>query len=139
MVVLLARHLRVLWVVPIFNLYKASSFGFSRYCPNKEDINNLIEPLVYREFLEIMWDKFMKYQNSRIAFILKDHLWKLFLYEKGIFNIEEDSDLIMDGCDNFEACTDCELFRYCRGCPSVSKCATGNFYAKDPQCWKKLR
>lgn len=167
--------------------YKASSFGFSRYCPNKEDINNLIEPLVYREFLETMWDKFMKYQNSRTAFILKDHLWKLFLYEKGIFNIEEDSDLIMDGChcgithmtvlangevygcrrceshigklpenslydiffgneiekyrtfDNFEACTDCELFRYCRGCPSVSKCATGNFYAKDPQCWKKLR
>lgn len=161
---------------------KARSFGFSRYCSNKGDESNIVTPTEYREFLEKMWKQYEKYQNAGTTFILKDHLWKLFLYEKGMFKINDDSDLIMDGChcgiahitilsngdayacrrcdslvgnaikdslydiffgeemekyrqfDNFEACSKCELFRYCRGCPSVTKCATGNFYAKDPQC-----
>jgi len=38
--------------------------------------------------------------------------------------------------DKFEACSNCEIFNYCRGCPAVAKGATGNFYAHDPQCWK---
>ncbi|MBR1769390.1 MAG: radical SAM/SPASM domain protein, ACGX system [Bacteroidales bacterium] len=39
--------------------------------------------------------------------------------------------------DKFEACKDCELLRFCRGCPSVAYGVTHNFYAKDPQCWFK--
>ena len=164
--------------------YQAKSFGFSRYCPNEKDRNNLVSPSEYKAFLEKMWEQFVILQDKGTAFILKDHLWKLFLYEKGLFKIEDDSELIMDGChcgishitvlangtvyacrrcespigkvpeeslydiffgdkmesyrnfDDFEACSKCELFRFCRGCPSVAKCATGNFYAKDPQCWK---
>lgn len=164
---------------------KVRSFGFSRYCPNKGDESNIVTPTEYREFLEKMWEQYEKFQNAGTTFILKDHLWKLFLYEKGMFKINDESDLIIDGChcgishitilsngdvyacrrcdslvgnaindslydiffgeemekyrlfDNFEACSKCELFRYCRGCPSVTKCATGNFYAKDPQCWKE--
>ena len=38
--------------------------------------------------------------------------------------------------ESFEACSKYELLRFCRGCPSVAKCATENFYAKDPQCCK---
>jgi radical SAM protein with 4Fe4S-binding SPASM domain len=41
--------------------------------------------------------------------------------------------------DKFEACSGCEIFNYCRGCPSVAKGATGNFYARDPQCWKDIQ
>ena len=166
--------------------YKAKTFGFSRYCPNENDRNNLVTPSEYRAFLEKMWEQFTALQNEGTAFILKDHLWKLFLYEKGLFKIDDDSKLIMDGChcgishitiladglvyacrrcespvgrvpedslydiffgskmeeyrkfENFEACAKCELLRFCRGCPSVAKCATGNFYAKDPQCWKEV-
>ena len=164
--------------------YKAKTFGFSRYCPNEKDRDNLVTPLEYRAFLEKMWEQFTILQNKGTTFILKDHLWKLFLYEKGLFKIEDNSELIMDGChcgishitilanglvyacrrceshvgnvleeslydiffgskmemyrnfEDFEACANCELLRFCRGCPSVTKCATGNFYAKDPQCWK---
>lgn len=39
--------------------------------------------------------------------------------------------------EKFEACKDCELLRFCRGCPSVAYGMTHNFYAKDPQCWVK--
>ena len=40
--------------------------------------------------------------------------------------------------EKFEACSKCELFNFCRGCPAVTKCLTNNFYGKDPQCWKKI-
>lgn len=171
-------------LVDVAVAYKAKTFGFSRYCPNEKDKNNLVTPLEYKAFLGKMWDRFTALQNEGTFFILKDHLWKLFLYEKGLFKIDDSSNLIMDGChcgishitiladgtvyacrrcdspvgkvpeeslydiffgdrmefyrnfDAFEACADCELLRFCRGCPSVSKCATENFYAKDPQCWR---
>ncbi len=38
--------------------------------------------------------------------------------------------------NRMEGCKKCELRSYCRGCPAVAFGATGNFYAKDPQCWK---
>lgn len=173
-------------LVKIVVEYKAKTFGFSRYCPNEKDRDNIISPYEYKTFLEKMWEQFTTLQYKGTAFILKDHLWKLFLYEKSLFKIENDSDLIMEGChcgishitiladglvyacrrcespvgkvpeqslydiffgdkmeyyrnfDNFDACSKCELLRFCRGCPSVAKCATGNFYSKDPQCWKNI-
>jgi len=39
--------------------------------------------------------------------------------------------------DKFSKCFKCELLNICRGCPAVSHSTTGNFYGKDPQCWKK--
>ena len=38
--------------------------------------------------------------------------------------------------DRFEKCRDCELLRWCRGCPAVASAGKGDFYAADPQCWK---
>ena len=173
-------------LVQIVVNHKASSFGFSRYCPNENDRDNIVSPSEYKSFLEKMWEKFVLLKDSDTDFILKDHLWKLFLYEKGIFKIDKSSNLIMDGChcgithitvlangetyacrrcesligkvpekslydiffsdemelyrdfNNFEACSQCELLRFCRGCPAVAKSTTGNFYAKDPQCWKLI-
>lgn len=40
--------------------------------------------------------------------------------------------------DKFEKCSNCELLRFCRGCPSVSYGYTHNPYSPDPQCWKEL-
>jgi radical SAM protein with 4Fe4S-binding SPASM domain len=33
-------------------------------------------------------------------------------------------------------CKDCELLNYCRGCHAVSTGTTGDFFDKDPQCWR---
>ena len=106
------------------------------------------------------------------------------MYERGIFDISYDEDIIFDGChcsithmtilpngdvyacqrgeskigkvpeqslynifyskklkeyrqfDKFKKRLDCELLRFCRGCPAVVKCTTGDFYVPNPQCWK---
>lgn len=39
--------------------------------------------------------------------------------------------------EKYEACSKCELLRYCRGCIGSSLAASGSIYAKDPYCWKK--
>lgn len=172
-------------LVPIVVEANVKNFSFSRYCPNPNDVDNLISPNEYKCFLERMWETFKQYQTAGTRFSLKDHLWKLFLFEKGLFDISSyNEEIIYDGChcgithmtilsngmvyacrrcespigrvpeqslydiffskqsntyrqfDNFEKCSNCELLRFCRGCPAVAKCATGNFYAADPQCWK---
>lgn len=167
----------------------ADSYGFARFCPTENDYSQMICPEDYREFLDKMWQKFVHHKDSKTRFPLKDHLWKLYLYEKGIFDptqINNPDDFVLDGChcaishltclsngmvyacrrsetpigsvpeqsfydifcsdaldqyrkyDEFEHCSKCELKNFCRGCPSVAKALTGNFYAKDPQCWKKF-
>lgn len=167
--------------------HKVSNFGFARYCPNPEDFDLMASPEEYRTFLDKMWEKYMQNQECDTRFALKDHLWKLYLYEKGLFNpdeIDNPNDLILDGChcgithittladgtvyacrrsetpvgkvpeqsfydifngeemdkyrqyEKFKHCSKCEIKNFCRGCPSVAKCLTGNFYSKDSQCWK---
>ena len=78
-----------------------SHFAFARYCPNPEDFDLMVEPEEYRNFLDKMWEKYMQNQECDTRFALKDHLWKLYLYEKGLFNpneIDNPNDLILDGC-----------------------------------------
>lgn len=38
--------------------------------------------------------------------------------------------------ERLSGCGDCELLNYCRGCHAVSAGTTGNFFDKDPQCWR---
>ncbi len=171
--------------------HQADIFAFGRYCPTSADKAHRdtwhIEPARYRDFLSQCWAKFEQYKDSNTTFNLKDHLWTLFLYEKGLFKIPEglDEDTIYDGCncgnchftisaegrlmacrrfdsyvgvveeelcdvfhgkkmelyrqhERFEKCRQCELLRFCRGCPAVAYGYTKNFYAADPQCWKEI-
>ena len=82
-------------------------FAFGRYCPTSEEKSTHISPDEYRDFLERIWQKFTQHKDSDTIFNLKDHLWTLFLYEKGLFKIPEDSDpdAIYDGCH----CGDCHF------------------------------
>lgn len=77
-------------------------FAFGRYCPTIEQKSETyhIEPLHYKAFLETVWQKFKQYKDSDTTFNLKDHLWTLFLYEKGLFKIPNglEKDVIYDGC-----------------------------------------
>lgn len=176
-------------LVDVIVEHGADSCTFARYCPNSGDEDLMPTPEEYKAFMQKMWDKYTEHKDSDTQFILKDHLWKLFLSEKGIFDIKSiknPKNLILDGChcgishltiladgtvyacrrsetpvgnaledklsdvflgskmeayrnyDGFEKCSKCELLTVCRGCPSVAKSATGNFYAADPQCWKEI-
>lgn len=163
-------------------------FTFGRYCPTSDEKSTHIAPMEYREFLDGIWKKFEQYKDSGTIFNLKDHLWTLYLYEKGLFEIPAgcDPDTIYDGChcgdchftikpngdvmacrrfesvvgnmflkniyeiwtggemnayrkyEEFEKCSRCELFRFCRGCPAVAFGYHRSFYAPDPQCWKEI-
>lgn len=171
--------------------HEVDIFAFGRYCPTKSDHastkkNWHMTPERYHEFLDRCWQKFEQYKDHNTTFNLKDHLWTLYLYERGLFKIPEglDEDTIYDGChcgdchftisaegrlmacrrfesyvgtvdeelydifhgprmeqyrqhERFEKCSRCELLRFCRGCPAVSYGYTRDFYATDPQCWRK--
>jgi len=82
-------------------------FAFARYCPTSFEKSTLIAPQKYKEFLQVCWEKFEEYKDSGTTFNLKDHLWTLFLYEKGVFTITEglDDGTIYDGCN----CGNCHV------------------------------
>lgn len=94
-------------IVDLVVANKVKIFAFARYCPTSQEKNVNITPLEYKELLGKVWDKFQEYKDSGTYFNLKDHLWTLFLYEKGIFKINPDlnENLIYDGCH----CGNCHL------------------------------
>ena len=48
--------------------------------------------------MEVCWEKYEQHKNSKTTFQLKDHLWSLFLYEKGLLKLPA-CDKITDGCN----------------------------------------
>ena len=87
-------------IVDLVVEHKADIFAFGRYCPTSSEKSTHITPAEYRDFLGRMWEKFEEHKDSGTTFSLKDHLWKLFLFEKGLLHVPEDSepDTIYDGC-----------------------------------------
>lgn len=87
--------------------HKADVFAFARYCPTSQEKSAHLSPQQYRALLDICWQKFEDYKDSATSFNLKDHLWTLYLYEKGLFSIPEEAekDVIYDGCN----CANCHL------------------------------
>lgn len=76
-------------------------FSFARYCATSLEKNVQMSPIEYHDLLEECWKRFKKYENKQTQFNLKDHLWTLFLYEKGLFEIPDGlkEDTIYDGCN----------------------------------------
>ncbi len=86
--------------------HRADIFAFGRYCPTAQDKAQPdrgwhIEPLAYRDLLDRCWHKFEQHRDSGTYFNLKDHLWTLYLHERGIYRIPEhlEADTIYDGCN----------------------------------------
>ncbi|OWT33747.1 radical SAM/SPASM domain protein, ACGX system [Methanobrevibacter sp. 87.7] len=81
--------------------YKADLFTFARYCPTNFDKTNQMSPEEYHELLDTCFKLYEKYNGCGTEFSLKDHLWTLYLYEKGLFTIDENlaNDVIYDGCN----------------------------------------
>jgi radical SAM/SPASM domain protein of ACGX system len=87
--------------------HQADVFAFARYCPTSTEKAAHLTASEYREVLEACWQKFEFYKDRETSFNLKDHLWTLFLYEKGLFKISADlqEDRIYEGCN----CGNCHL------------------------------
>jgi len=61
---------------------------------------------------------------------LNDSFLDIFLKNKTINEFRDIS--------KFKKCKNCELLRFCRGCPAVGWALTGDMFAEDPQCWKEI-
>lgn len=44
----------------------------------------------------------------------------------------------MRDVDKIEKCMGCEITQFCRGCRAVSYAVCGDYFGRDPQCWKGL-
>lgn len=64
---------------------KADVFAFARYCPTSGEKDTDIEPLRYRDLLQLCDKKFKEYeaQGCTTYFNKKDYLWTLYEYETG--------------------------------------------------------
>lgn len=74
------------------------SYGFARYCPTHGDAEDLFSPQEYRMFLNTVWETYSQFADGNTNFVLKDHLWYLFLMEKGLFQPKETDGVIVSGC-----------------------------------------
>ena len=81
-------------------------YAVGRYCPTSiekaydRDIH--MTPMEYRQFMDRCYERYMKHKNSKVTYQLNDHLWALYLYEKGIFKPNFDGfgeNQVVDGCN----------------------------------------
>lgn len=81
--------------------HKADVFAFARYCPDADSKDSCCSPEEYRSMLDLCWQKFEQYKGGPTYFSLKDHLWTLFRYEKGLFNPADypADEVVYDGCN----------------------------------------
>lgn len=107
-------------------------FAFARYCPTSAEKGTGIQPLRYRKLLEDCDRKFREYeaQGYKTYFNKKDHLWTLYEYETGAFQIPETAEagMIYGGCN----CGNCHLTILPDGnvfaCRRVQNSGVGNVF-----------
>lgn len=110
---------------------KIHSFAFARYVPQSNDIDQNFSAEKYKNLLERIWKTYERHESSNVSFSLKDHLWTLFLYEKGLFKLREEN-LIFEGChcaiQSMSLLADGTIYA-CRRCESL----VGNILEKSFQ------
>ncbi len=87
----------------------ANVFSFSRYVPSGGELDASMTPQAYRELLSVCDQKFKAYEAAgcQTYFNKKDHLWTLYEYETGAFQIPETAKdgMIYGGCN----CGNCHI------------------------------
>ncbi len=61
--------------------------------------------------------------------VRKESLRDLFIKSSTMNNFRE--------YNKIDECGSCELMNYCRGCRAVAYATTGDYFSKDPQCWRQ--
>ena len=81
----------------------ADVYSFARYCPTSAERSTGVAPLEYRALLAACDKKFKEYAAAGCEtwFDRKDHLWTLYKYETGEFQIPQDAQpgMIYGGCN----------------------------------------
>lgn len=112
--------------------YGVDVFAFARYCPTSEEKDTGITPREYRALLALCDEKFKAYEAAgcETYFNKKDHLWTLYEYETGAFQIPETAQegMIYGGCN----CGNCHLTILPTGdlyaCRRVQNSRVGNVF-----------
>lgn len=110
----------------------ANVFAFSRYVPSGGDLDASMTASEYRELLVMCDKKFKEYEadGCQTYFNKKDHLWTLYEYETGEFQIPENAKagMIYGGCN----CGNCHLTILPSGeiyaCRRVARSKVGNVF-----------
>jgi radical SAM/SPASM domain protein of ACGX system len=113
--------------------YQADVFAFARYCPTSQEKDTGVTPQEYRQLLAVCDQKFRDYEAAgcHTYFNKKDHLWTLYDYETGAFQIPADAqeDTIYGGCN----CGNCHLTILPTGdiyaCRRVQNSRVGNVFS----------
>lgn len=99
----------ILELIDVVVAHDVDVYAFARFCPGTETKRNGISPLEYRALLDTCWHKFAEYEEAgcRTGFDLKDHLWTLYRYEIGDFEMPKyaEQGIIYDGCN----CGNCHM------------------------------
>lgn len=88
-------------IIDLVVQHQADVFAFGRYCATSLERDTHMAPEQYRDLLDVCWTRFERYKDSGTTFNLKDHLWTLYLHEKGLFKIQDglSDSVIYDGCN----------------------------------------
>ncbi len=81
--------------------HKIDVFSFARVVPfGQMKGEEIFSPLEYHDFLADIYVYQLKLVKDGLStrFAFKDHLWKLFFYEKGEYQIVKDADQVLGGC-----------------------------------------
>lgn len=94
------NYLEISELVKIVVEHEVDTYAFARYCPTPDDSDkdSFMTPLEYKNFLQEVWNVYEELADKGTTFTLKDHLWTLFLYEKGLISIGR-AKIIVDGCN----------------------------------------
>ncbi len=80
-------------------------YAVGRYCPTSVekayDPDIHMTPQEYKSYMDSCWERYTAHRDSQTTYQLKDHLWTLYLYEKGLFHPKEDipENTVVDGCN----------------------------------------
>lgn len=107
-------------------------YAFSRYVPTGGEVDTSMTPQEYRKLLEICDAKYKAYQAAgcKTYFNKKDHLWTLYEYEIGEFQIPKNAKggMIYGGCN----CGNCHITISSNGdimaCRRVMDSKVGNVF-----------
>ena len=90
-------------IIDVVAEHGADLYAFARYCPTSSEREVGISPARYRRLLAECDERFRHWEEAgcRTTFVRKDHLWTLFDFEEGRFEVPGDAveGIVYGGCN----------------------------------------